>query len=505
MTLLAALGLFVFVLVLYFPTLRGGFVYDSISQVVYSDYLHTPANWGEVLSLRVVGQDELDRNRPLHLASLMADAALWGKNPFGYRLTSVSLHAFNAALLFVFCTLAAGRSAARGRLWAAAVGALVFALHPLVVEAVAEPSNREDLLVLLPMLAGLVAIAAPLRSRLALNAVLVVCSFSAVLAKESGLAVPLVFVAACRLLGDWRRCWPGLAGGFLAVIAFLAASYFLRPSGSLILVHSPAPLAADWVSLLSLQARIWTLQLSQIVWPWNLSAHYPPESLAGIPLSLALLVLLGFCAVSVALSRADRVVALGLAVGVLCLLPASNFAAQYHPIADRYLYAPLAGLGMAVAALLVRLRINYPSRSAGIAFAFFLLLLLSSEYAANLRRQMIWEQPASLWSDALRQYPRLGQALLGMANAHYRAGDFQTARTFATDAVTSGSGRWPEAWALRALCEWKTGDREQARESLQNARRLSRVFASKESATAMLFFSPDQLQVLAEVFASELR
>ncbi|MFM8458667.1 MAG: hypothetical protein ACKOB0_06925, partial [Chthoniobacterales bacterium] len=103
---LAAFGLFLSVVALYLPTLRGGFVYDSIAQVLYSDYIHTSANWSDVLTLRVVGQDQLDRNRPLFLASLMLDAAVWKREPFGYRLTSILLHALNAALLFVFIAIA---------------------------------------------------------------------------------------------------------------------------------------------------------------------------------------------------------------------------------------------------------------------------------------------------------------------------------------------------------------------------------------------------------------
>ena len=63
-------GLFLLVLLIYTPTLRGGFVYDLIAQVLYSDYIRTTANWVDVLTLRVVGQDELDRNRPMHLGSL---------------------------------------------------------------------------------------------------------------------------------------------------------------------------------------------------------------------------------------------------------------------------------------------------------------------------------------------------------------------------------------------------------------------------------------------------
>ncbi len=288
--LLWTAALFLLVVLLYIPTLRGGFVYDSTAQVLYSDYLHTPSNWVDVLTLRVVGQDELDRNRPLHLASLMLDAAVWDRNPFGYRLTSVLLHALNAALLFAVIAVFLSRDDPNGRderparpatfkrargphaptVVFAAFGALVFALHPLVVEAVAEPSNREDLLVLLPLLVGLLAIVSPVRSR-----------------------------------------WGVMA---LLVLAVLIAG---------------------------------------VLW----------------------------------LGRTSRVVALGASLYVLAPLPDSNFAAQFHPMADRYLYVPLAGLGLMAAALAHRLGIRFSSRLAGGLLGAVGLGLLFAEYAANLRRK----------------------------------------------------------------------------------------------------------------------
>jgi hypothetical protein len=434
------------------PTPRGGFVYDSIAQVLYSDYIHAPSNWGGVLSLRVVGQDELDRNRPLHLASLMFDAAVWKKEPFGYRLTGVLLHALNAALLFVFATMALrwrtdGRDErlarpstivrARGphapTVMVAAFGALVFALHPLVVEAVAEPSNREDLLVLLPMLVGLIGILWPIRSLWSLNGLFIVCSFLAVMAKESGIAVPFIFAAACWFFrrGDLRSLVPGLIGCLFASLGFLVASYVWRPEDSAIFAQAPGSLAADFWSLLSVQCRIWTLQLGQIVWPWNLSAHYPPQAIAGITAPVALIVLAAAAALALWLARSSRSAALGASSYILALLPASNFAAQFHPLADRYLYVPLAGLGLMAAALVHRMQIQYSSRLAGGLLAVAGLVLLSAEYAANLRRQMIWQQPETLWTDVLRHFPRTAQAHLGMANVHYRAGDFAAARAAA--------------------------------------------------------------------------
>lgn len=523
--LVAAVSIFVIVVVLYFPTLRGGFVYDSIAQVLYSDYLHTISNWVDVVTLRVVGQDELDRNRPLHLASLMLDAAIWKKEPFGYRLTSVLLHALNAALLFAFISMSFSRSEWTGRderparpppierargplvptMMIAAFGALVFALHPLVVEAVAEPSNREDLLVLLPLLVGLLGIVAPVRLAWVLNGVFVLCSFFAVLAKESGAAVPLVFAVACWIFrrGDFRSLIPGLAGGLFSSLAFLAASYVWRPEASAILAQSPSPLAADFWSLLSVQGRIWTLQLWQIVWPWNLSAHYPPQAIAGVSASVALIVLAIASSFALWLARTNRPAALGLAIYVIALLPASNFAAQFHPLADRYLYVPLAGLGLMASALADRLRIQYSSRFAAGLFAAAGLVLLSVEYAGNVRRQIIWQQPASLWADVLRQFPRTAQARLGLANVHYRAGDYHAARAAAAEAVMIGGGRWADALALRAICEWQTGDRAAARESFSQAQRVSRVYHDNRTMSSALVWSPGQLCVLAQILDGE--
>jgi hypothetical protein len=510
-------GVCLLVSLLYLPTLRGGFVYDSIAQVLYSDYIHTPSHWGEVLTLRVVAQDELDRNRPLHLASLMLDAAIWGKNPFGYRLTSVLLHALNAALLFVFIALAlrpravvaadadatdfvAAASPPPAVLLTAAFGALIFALHPLVVEAVAEPSNREDLLVLFPMLVGLLFIAAEQNhSRWTRNVVLVLASFFAVLAKESGVAVPFVFAVACWSGGSFRRFLSGLVVGVVAVGAFLLASYVWRPVQSGIFVNGPAPLAEGWPAFLAVQARIWTLQLQQIVWPSNLSAHYTPEVLGDISSVFASALLILVAAVASFAALKNRLFAFGVVIFVLGLLPASNFLPQFHPIADRYLYVPLAGVGMTVAAICVWLRSRYSCASAGAVLAVLGITILSLEYAANLQRQKVWQTPAALWTDVLRQYPNLAQAHIGMANAHYRVGDYAAALVSAQEAVRTSSGYWAEPYAIRATCEWRMGHREAALRSFAKARNLSRVYESESSMKAALFLSPEQIASFSEI------
>ncbi|MBU3666345.1 MAG: tetratricopeptide repeat protein [Chthoniobacterales bacterium] len=514
--MLAAAMVFAAVIGLYLPTLRGGFVYDSIAQVLYSDYIHTPSHWADVLTLRVVGQDELDRNRPLLLASLMLDAAIWNRDPFGYRLTSVLLHALNAALLFAFIVMVSRRGTAfaedghpapassmRTVFFAAACGALAFALHPLVVEAVAEPSNREDLLVLLAILAGLLFVAKQTRPQWVPNVFLVLTSFFAVLAKESGVAAPFVFALACWLHGSLRRCLPGLIGGIVAVAGFLAASYAWRPVQSGVFINGPAPLAGGWLSFLAAQARIWTLQLRQVVWPSDLSAQYTPDVLVGISPTLAVAVLVMVAAAAAFLSWKSRLAALGVGIYLLALLPASNFVAQFHPMADRYLYVPLAGVGMIASASYAWLRSKCSSAFAVGALVVAGSVVLLLEYTVNLQRQKIWQTPAALWTDVLRQYPHLAQAHFGMANAYYRAGEFEAALASAQEAVRTSSGRWAEPYAMRAACEWRTGRRKEALASFAVAAKLSRAYVDEASMRAALFLSPEQLAAFREILAAQ--
>jgi hypothetical protein len=77
---------------------------------------------------------------PLHLVSYMVDYQLWGLNPFGFRLQSILLAGLNAALAFALTRRLFGSTAL------GALAALLYAVHPSHVEAVAWLSIRKDLL-----------------------------------------------------------------------------------------------------------------------------------------------------------------------------------------------------------------------------------------------------------------------------------------------------------------------------------------------------------------------
>ncbi|MFI5361842.1 MAG: tetratricopeptide repeat protein [Elusimicrobiota bacterium] len=91
--------------------------------------------------------------QPLSWLSLGADYAVWGMNPAGYHLTSLILHAANAAIFYFVnisvLALALPKFADRKKpdiYIAAAFAALVFAVHPLRAESVAWATERRDVL-----------------------------------------------------------------------------------------------------------------------------------------------------------------------------------------------------------------------------------------------------------------------------------------------------------------------------------------------------------------------
>ena len=94
----------------------------------------------------------LGHYQPLTWVSFAGDYLLWGMNPHGYHFTNVLLHASNAVIFyFIIQQLLAIILEIRSRhtqafYWAAVIGSLFFAIHPLRTESVAWVTERRDVL-----------------------------------------------------------------------------------------------------------------------------------------------------------------------------------------------------------------------------------------------------------------------------------------------------------------------------------------------------------------------
>ena len=467
------------------PTLSADFVYDARLQILTDPFPHDPRNWPAVLSCAVLGMDVLDFNRPVHLASIMLDAALWGRDPFGYHLTSILLHCANVVLLWLVlrdvlprrpgATGAAGTEADvpaavdGGRLTAADiaafVAALLFAVHPIVTEAVCEPTFREDLLVAAFTLGGLVLAARGegLRRAVACAA----CCFLACASKESGIAAPLVLGAYWWLFrrGEPGRFWTvAVGGGKAAAVAFLAARFLLAPERSVIFESPPAYPGGSFAVAMQFEPRILALYAQLLVCPVNLCADYGSESLRHLPLWLSLGIVAGLAAALAWAGRRDRRIAFGAALVLFPLLPVSNLLPIYRAAADRYLYLPLAGVAV-IAACLVEAgwsRLSRDRRPVALVAGIALLGALAWGCTA---RQRVWSNQLGLWLDTAGRNPGSYSAANGLAGALWEAGRFQEAERAARHAIRLSEGDRGDAWVVLALAldgQGRTADADEA-------------------------------------------
>jgi len=461
---------------LYLPSLWSGFVYDAQIQIASDSYIHTPSHLADIVTLRAMGQDILDRDRPAHLFFLMVDSLLWGRNAFGYHLTSNLLHALNTGLLFLLLASLLPRDgrpvASPIQCLVAALGALLFAVHPVLVEPVSEVSDREDSLATFFLLGGLLladGFPSPRRAAALLRgACCVLALFLSAASKETGFAGPLLLGLFWLLYHrkDRRAPWIALlAAATVAVGAFAFARFALEPAVSKIFTEKPHWLGGSLGATLLIQPRIWAFLFSNIAWPFHLAADYTPQNLAWITLPWALVALAAVLGVQIFLAVKSRLALLGFAIFWLGLAPVSNFIPIYQPIGDRFLYLPMVGLAaMLCAALaLVSGRRMLLANLCAASLATFGFLCV-----VNVHRQAVFSNPLALWTDTVRQSPYSATAQDGLGYALIDAAQYGDALQAFTRAVNLRSS-FADAWAGGAIALEKMGRYADADTALDKA------------------------------------
>lgn len=317
--------------------------------------------------------------RPLFLLHLAVDRALFGLDVDAHHLISLGWHLLCVALLaLVLRRLVGGLPAL--------LGAAFFALHPVQSETVALIAARNDSMAAALLLAALLALlpqrVAPWRLLLAALAV-----FAALLSKESAALAPAFLLALD--LARWRRPrgWPR----YLALVAGVVAYGALRTWSG---VGSAAMPSAGGLSTVAPKAlHIGAVYSSLISWPWPLTPArhvdwLPP--LSGLLLG-GMLTIVAFC-MAVVFARRRALVVAGLCVAVLAFLPTLAATFDKGLLGERYLYLPMAGLALAVAAAL-------PARNKAALWAAPVLLAWCG---ALLFRLPDWQDSATLWRAADR-------------------------------------------------------------------------------------------------------
>ena len=330
-------------LLFYWPALRGGLLWDDASHVTSPALQPLRGLWRIWFDLGATQQ-----YYPLLHSAFWIEHRIWGDAVPGYHLTNVFLHALAACLVV--------RIARRLSLPGAWLAGMVFALHPVCVEAVAWISEQKS------TLSGVFYLAAALvylrfdqtrRRRHYLWAL--VLFVLALLSKTVTATLP----AALLVVFWWQRGRIGFRRDVRPLLPWFAlgaaAGLFTAWVERTYIGAKGAPFALTLADRCLLAGRVLWFYAGKLIWPVNLAFTYPRWRIdAGVwwqylfPAgALALAAALGL------LARKQRGPLAGFLLFTGTLFPALGFLNVYpflfSYVADHFQY--LASLGIIVPAV----------------------------------------------------------------------------------------------------------------------------------------------------------
>lgn len=387
-------------LLVYLPGIGHGFVYDDHGQLEENLFLQNPANVADVLLLKTLGDAKvINGRRPLVLLSYFSDRALWGSRAWGYRLTNLFAHIISMWLFYFLLLRLSERQ--DFSFWAA----LLFGLHPVLIEAVHVPAFRPD------VFCGLFSFAFLLASlRTCLHVPAVVFLWLALCSKEAAATVPAV------LAGIWF-CLPrarlpvrrmavllAVSAGIVILFMKLSAGSGFQAAGGAWNGRSLQPphnfLTSPWIFLrmLGLLAAPWPLVADRVV--------APVTSLADFRFAEGLLALIACVCAAFFFLRRNPWISIGLGWMLAAFLPVSSLVPLFNPLADRYLYFMAAGFCILPAHLLAE------NRRAG---KYLLALACAIFTVIGWIRMPDWRNDVALWTRTLADEPDSTRARVWLA------------------------------------------------------------------------------------------
>ena len=397
-------------LVPYLPALWNGFAMDDLYIIVWNPLVHSvQGTWrafaGPYWPPDLGGQ----MYRPLPLASFAVDWAIARGHPAWFHAMNLLWHAGVALIVTKFAFLfpsPEGRGD-QGVRTALAAG-LVFAVHPVHVEAVANVIGLGELMAAAGVC--LAVYAAVVRQDVLLSGAALVLGL---LSKENAVVAPALIVwawvvgvpaplpsrPATRRILAFVVSWVVIAGAYLAVRGVV-----LHPYARL---HAIAPVFLGESAIAGRLTAIASLGdvLRLLIFPLTLRVDYSPAERTIVRSVLDGRFVIGLACLAVwaallvmAWRRQRRLEAFGLGWIAIAFLPVSNLLFSTGVLlAERTLYLPSVGMALAAGAALARL----PAKRLRVALA---LIVLAGGIRSALRTP-VWHDDFSVTQSILKDSP----------------------------------------------------------------------------------------------------
>jgi len=497
---------------LYLGTCRNEFVFDDIDIIAQNPHTRDPAALKTIFGSHYWGGNQNRGNlyRPLTILSFAFNHALTGSAPAGYHLTNAALHGAVSALV---AALAAAFGLGRG---GALASGLLFAAHPIHVEAVTPVVGRSELLAALFCLgawichlSGTCDAARP--GRLAAAAALFAAGL---LSKENAAVLPALILAGDLVFhrsGPWRPrlLSLGISASVLMIWLAVRAAVVpgLPPADSMGSVYGEVDVWSRLLTATGVLGRYLYLML----YPVALSADYSFSQIplitaaADPPFVAAAAAHLGLAAFGIALGARGRLSGLALLIYLGALFPVSNIPFSIGTVmAERLLYLPSVGLCLLAPALFAESRGRPGGRTANRAAAGALIVVCLLYGIRVTSRNADWKDQFSLFSVTVRTSPNSAKAHYNLGVAYEDLGDLDAAMEAYRRALEIKPDQ-PEPRRNYGLALLTKGRPDQSLEQLNVAARLDPNLPDVFNDIGAALRRLGRLEEAAEAFQEEIR
>lgn len=410
---------------------RDRFVFDDMSTVVNNTVIKDFENMPVLFSksyfrpsgtgyFTISGEGSY---RPVVTFSYFLDYAVWGMSSFGFHLTNLALHILTVLVFYLFVVrVSANRTIAF-------TASLLYAVHPVLTEAVNCVSFREDILCALFFWLAL-AIHYRNKRRSVVAAVFLTISCALCLfSKEMG----IVLLPSMVILDFFRRNpKERLSKAYFSIdyivvllvtVAYVAVRFFILKNPHDEQIGYPGnSFFINGVVMMQVMARYLRLLFYPVGLTADYSEYFPKPTLTvwytmvSFLYGFTVICTVTFACISAYRKHKQGICALAVISVVLffvSLMPVMNIMPIKNIIAERYLYLPFGFFALAAGGLAGKWRVKK-----NIFYLLCIVVITTLFLCLTVSRNHQWSHGIRLWRSTLRVNPRSFHAHNNLASLY---------------------------------------------------------------------------------------
>lgn len=403
-------------IIVYFNTLGHGFVLDDEAVITRNKFVQQGlAGFKDILSTfywKGYWDTSSGLYRPLSLLIFAIEWAISPNNATLYHTVQVLIYTATVFALYKLLT----ELFLRLNKWLPFCIALLFALHPLHTEVVANIKSLDEILAFL----FFVLATLQLLKKETFNWQSGLFLFLALLAKEGAIAFVVVWllllvqVKKQSFSAAVKNIWPLFA---VTIVWLAIRTNVVNAAPAVVYSYQDNSIieCTDWLSQKLTAITILGKNLFHVFYPFGLSYDYsypqiPCASFTSIDFWLALITLLGLFGLAVFYFKRKPIVSFGLLFFFITSFLTSNIALTIGAtMADRFMFTPILGLLISGCYLVYEKTNSLQTKTAGIAGAGMIVIAVIFS-VITIKANTAWKSNEILFSTHAKHVPNSARA-----------------------------------------------------------------------------------------------